>query len=487
MLKFGSWLPDLPELQNPGALLAKNVIPRADSYGPLTSISAYSDALTARCQGAVAVRDLSNNVNLFAGDATKLYRMASGTTWSDVSGSTFATGADEQWRFTQYGNRVIATNYANNLQSYVIGTSSVFSQLVAIKARYISTVKEFVVVGNTNDGTDGDQSQRVRWCAIDNPTDWTVSATTQADFQDLREGGEVMGIVSGVAGSDAIILQREGVQKMNYIGSPVVFSFNRVEGAVGCISGGSVCRIGSRVFYLGEDGFYMTDGVSSVPIGSNKVNKWFLTDLNQSYTSRISSMADPINQLVIWAYQAAVDNVAYNTRVIIYNWVADKWSYGELSTQYIFPAYTLGQTIDDFGSTSIDDIPFSLDSGVYQGGRIRLGAFDTTNKLGFLSGSALEATIDTTEAEIVPSRRTLLKQIWPMIDGGTITASVGHRSRQVDSVTWSSATSQNAKGFCPARVDNRYHRVRVTIAAGGTWTHAQGIDLPEGAATPTGW
>lgn len=487
MIKFGNWLPDLPDNENPGALLAKNVIPRADSYGPLTSLSSYTNALTARCQGATAVRDLSNNVNWFAGDATKLYRMTSGTTWSDVSGAAYNTGADEQWRFTQYGNRVIAANYADNLQSFIMGTSSVFSQLVTIKARYIATVKEFVVIGNTNDGSDGDQSQRVRWCAIDNPTDWTVSATTQADYQDLREGGEVMGIVSGVSGSDAIILQRDGVQQMNYIGSPAVFSFNRVEGSVGCISGGSVARIGSRVFYLGEDGFYMTDGVSSVPIGNSKVNKWFLADLNQSYTSRISSMTDPINQLVIWSYQDALNNTAYNTRFIIYNWVSDRWSYGEVNAEFILPAYTLGQTIDDFGSTSIDDIPFSLDSGVYQGGRVRLAAFDTTHKMGFLTGTALEATIDTGEAQLVPSQRALLKQIWPLVDGGTLSAAVGYRDRQNDSVTWATATSQNSKGFCPARVDARYHRVRLTIAAGGTWTHAQGIDLPKDSITPTGW
>ncbi|MBX6322973.1 MAG: hypothetical protein IRY94_14180, partial [Rhodospirillaceae bacterium] len=36
---------------------------------------------------------------------------------------------------------------------------------------------------------------------------------------------------------------------------------------------------------------------------------------------------------------------------------------------------------------------------------------------------------------------------------------------------------RNAVGACPVRARGRYHRARVTVAAGGDWSHLQGLDI----------
>ena len=81
------YMPDQPDLQNPGSGYVRNCLPRtAQSYGPMPSLAAYSNALTARCQGAFACQDSAGNVSAFAGDAAQLYRLVGGTTsWADVS------------------------------------------------------------------------------------------------------------------------------------------------------------------------------------------------------------------------------------------------------------------------------------------------------------------------------------------------------------------------------------------------------------------
>jgi len=76
-LKIQDFAPDQPDYNNDGSAVMLNVIPVTNkSYGPFPSLAVYSGALTARCQGAISELDTSGNVFNFAGDATKLYRLA---------------------------------------------------------------------------------------------------------------------------------------------------------------------------------------------------------------------------------------------------------------------------------------------------------------------------------------------------------------------------------------------------------------------------
>ena len=156
MIPFGEFLPDQPALGNPGATVAKNCVPKTKgSYGPFAGLNVVTDALTARCQGAHAVRDQNGDVQEFAGDATKLYQR-SGTTWTDVSGATYTTASDGYWRFVGSGiggvARIIATNFADAIQNFDLATDSAFSDLSANapKARALGIIYPgFVMAGNT--------------------------------------------------------------------------------------------------------------------------------------------------------------------------------------------------------------------------------------------------------------------------------------------------------------------------------------------------
>src|SRR5689334_11176014 len=101
MIPVGPWMPDTPDYQNQGSTGALNVIPKAQSYGPFPSFAGITNALSARCQGAIFARKSDGSGVIFAGNATKLYRL-SGATFSDVSrlaGGAYATPADGGWAF----------------------------------------------------------------------------------------------------------------------------------------------------------------------------------------------------------------------------------------------------------------------------------------------------------------------------------------------------------------------------------------------------
>ncbi len=478
IIPFGEYLADLPKLGNPGATTAKNVLPHGVGYKPFNSFTVYSDALTAYCRGAFSAMGSTGDVESFAGDETKLYKLT-GTTYNDVSLSAYTTSADDFWSFVRWKNKVLATNFTDNIQSWTLGSSVAFANLTtAVKARHIAAIRDFVMVGNTNDASDGNVPNRVRWSAFDDETDWTVAAATQADYQDLNgNGGWVQAIIGGQ--EQGVIFQERAIWMAHYVGTPVVFQFNQVEDARGLFAPRAVVAVGNMIFYLSDDGFYRFQGGASVPIGNNKVDKTFFDELDTGYTFRICAAADPVNKIVAWAYPTSNAIGGNPDKILFYDWGNDRWSYAEVNTELLFRSMSLGYTLDtlDTVSASLDDLAFSLDSRVWTGGKLQLSAFNSDHKLGHFTGTAMDGVIETAEFQPVDGQRTEITRITPLVDGGTHTVQMGTRETQAGTISWGNAVSENDSGECPTRSNSRYHRIRVNTS--GDFNDAMGVKVNE--------
>lgn len=507
---FGEWLPDQPDFQNPGATTIKNVIPAtAQSYRPMPSPNVYSGALTNPCLGSISAQDFSGNFQIFAGDKSRLYRLLKGTqTWVDVSksvGGPYSAGVDSpNWSFCTFGLRLIATNYTDAVQTFLLGTDTAFSDLSAApKAKFCAVIRDFLMMASTREA--GLEKRRVWWSAIGDPTSWPTPGTTpaitvQSDFQDLEAGdlGVITGIIggAGLTGADGAVFLEQGIFRVAYVGSPDIFSFTIAEGASGTQAPLSIVlrrmplMFGNRqvAYYLGEDGFYGFDGANAMPIGSQKVDRFFFNDLDQNYLTNVCGVADPLNKLVFWAYMGPQSNGFYN-RLLVYNWDIGRWSYVDLSptpAEFLCRTISLGWTLDQldvFGT--IDQLPFPLDSRVWLGGYPLIGMFDTNHKLNYFMNGAttMAATVETSESQPFPGRRGKIVSARPIVDGGAPSVSVGHRDRITDSVTYEAAIPVNVIGECPQRTTGRYVRYQLTLPANSGFNHLQGIDWqgkPEG-------
>jgi hypothetical protein len=224
VIPFAEWRPDMPALGQ-WAREALNVVPAEESYRPLNALSGGSSGLFARAQGAAWFRGTAGASRMFAGDATKLY-LLSGTTWNDVSrtvGGAYSPGGDGTWRFTQYGYNAYAVNGVDNPQKFDLatGTNWVLMGGSPPVGTYIATVRDFVLMGKI-----GSTPQRVQWSPLNSPEGtWGSIAATQADFQDVADGGNVTGLVGGEYG---LIFQETSVRRMTYEGPPIVFRIDKI-------------------------------------------------------------------------------------------------------------------------------------------------------------------------------------------------------------------------------------------------------------------
>ena len=494
MVPFGQWLPDQSDYQNAGATVAKNVIPRtASSYGPLGTLTAVSAVVPNRPQGAGAFRDNDGVVYNFCGDVNDLYQYsASGASWSEVSSSTgaYTVAAEDTVEFVKYGETVISCNgHTDAIQNFVMGTDSTFSTLAAAapRAKHLAVIGNFVMAGNTWDSTDTAVGNRIWWCAIDNPTSWptiasAAAAAVQSDRLDIPIGGHVQALTGAIGGLDGAVFCERAIHRLQYQGPPAPFGRYVVDQSRGTPAPNSVVNIGTNAFFLAEDGFYSFTGSGSIPIGAERVNKWFYNQLNDAHYHRIYGAADPINHLVFWLFPGSGSSGTPN-RIIVYNWAVDRWSYAEVTAEMLFSDLTSGYTMEELDAitTSMETLPFSLDSRIWMLGKLALSAFDTDDKLARFTGTAMAATVET--AETGGPGLTLVNGVRPYVDGGTVTVGLKHRLLPTGAETLVGPNAIDGNGQANFTVNDRYHRAQVVVAAGGTWTHAQGVEYdaaPEG-------
>ena len=465
-LQFTDWLPDQPA--NAGSLNdAKNVYPLGIGYGAFPSSVDFSNAAS-ETLNSVFVAKFGAVVEVFAGSATKLYKLNIGTlALADVSKSGGYSG-DGTWRFEQFGNVVLACNDNARLQTWTIGSSTAFSDTSAVApiAKDIAVVRDFVFAGNIGVGSEPD---KVQWSDINDETDWVSGSTSQSDYQIIADGGNVQAITGGEFG---VVLLEKSIVRASYVGSPLFFQFDTISNGLGCLEGHSVAQYGNITFFLSDDGFYSTDGQTITNIGLEKIDRWFFSRVDLTKLNTMSAAVDPVKNLVVWNY-ADVDG---NRRILIYKWQLQKWSRAETTSDSVGTIATLGESLESLesvlGYTDIDTMPASLDSRLFIGGKF-LFAGTKDDKIVTFTGTSITPQLITTDIEVGYNSVATLAR--PQIDNGTAQVAVASRRELDDTIGFSAFVPATSEGRCSLRSAGRYHRFNVQPT--GNWTTAMAVDV----------
>jgi len=469
---FGEWMPDQSGIS--GSLTdAKNVVSQAIGYGPFPTPVSLSSAAAENLTSLYAAKAPDGNTVLFTAGLSKIYTVGGSGTLTQVN-TGLTTNANERIRFTQFGKSVIICNNADKLKSWVLGTSSTFTEVAATApiAKYITVVRDFVVVANTLETTQ--QPYRVRWSAINDETDWVENVNTQSDYQDIPDGGQIVGIRGGEFG---LVLLERSIHRMTYVGTPFIFQFDNISRNKGCAVAGSITQYQGITFFLSDDGFYMCDGQQVIPIGAEKVDRFFLSDASETDYSTMSAAIDPVRKLVIWNYKS-VDAVR---KLMIYNFQTKKWTYGDANTDYLGEASSGALTLEELDaiSGSIDALTTSLDSLLYIGGKYFLGGTYGTRVYSF-TGANLTGSIATGDIDLGANSVVTLAR--PIVDNGSGSLSIASRTLLNQSVTYGTSTAADSENRVSLRSAGRYHRLKLT-PTGAAWKTAVAVDVD---VTPQG-
>ena len=465
-LEYGEWLPDQPSFGTSGMTVAQNVYPRSPlGYRPVGQFTQYVPAGPAAfLGGGTFTSPIGENI-IIAGTAGNLYRVTSGA-WASI-GSGYTMPLEGRWRFAQFGGLAIATNSANPMQKIDLSAGTVTALGGSPPTfRMLAVVKDFLVGGVLNG-----QGNTFGWCAINNAEDWNFGYN-QSDYQIMASGGDINGIFGGEFG---IILQRNRITRMHYVGGNNIFVINEVSSNFGCVSPHSVIQHGQIGCFLSDNGFMMWDGALLKPIGNERIDRFFKASYGRNSWALMSAAVDIANQVFCWSM---------GDRVFCYHWNLDRWSIIVQPAQIIFSGVTRTISMDEQDPTygaNDDNLDFSglpsLDSNLFKGGDNRFYLIDTTNTLGTMTGTPMAATLTLPDFELAPGRETQMRNIRVDTDALTgITLSLAMRPRLGDAVTYTDYTSLRANGDMPVRQRGRYTRAQLAIAAGNTWTFASGVE-----------
>lgn len=490
LLAFGAWQPDTSDYESKQANTILNVVPRGDGYGPFQTNSPYSKALPAACRGAFyaisSSGPSSGSVTVFAGTATKLYKLNNTDySWTDVSkaaGTYSNLSSDAQWQFAQAGNFVYATQANAVLQVFDLSSSTAFADALGSppQAAYISVIGKFLVLSGLLASPT-----RIQWSGLNDfnsSTSWTAG-TNSSDFQDFPDGGIVRGVAGGT--QSGVIFQDSAIRTMAYVaGAPYIFQIDRVAQDKGLYAPYSIIRAGENIFFYASNGFHkIAPGSVPEPIGRERVDRTFLTDLDKGNLRLFMGAADPRSTRVYWAYKSVSGSTGAYDKLLGYDYLLDRFFIVQSSGQHLLGISQSGTTLEqlDSISSSIDAMTLSLDS-YPTAVQPQLGQFDTTNILGVFSGTNMEATLLTGE-QGTDEDRLDISGFRPITDAQTVLGLLSYRDTQQAAPVTTPEVGLSRIGRIDIRRDARYARFQIKVPAGTNWTFTAGIvpDLATGA------
>lgn len=472
MIPLLGFLPDV-EPTIPGVIVdCINAIPsdRGMEGGPsMQDAVAGLAALAAQARGAAVLTSTAGTRRQFAGTQTKLYELT-GTAWVDVSRTTptanYVGSSESRWIFEQFGNIALATNDTEKIQWSATG---VFQDITAgPSARIVATSDNFVLAFNTNDATYGDSPDRW-WCsAYQDYSSWTASVTTQATTGRLiGNGGE---LTAGLRlGPYMVAYKTSSIFLGSYVGTPIVWQWDRIPGDVGCVGPEALTDIGGAHIFVGDDNIWYFDGTRPVPIATGQVRDWFFQNSAPSVRYRTIVKYDRQNNRV-WFFYPSPTSTGSCDAALVYHLATKKWGRAdqgiECAVNFVTPGI-IWDTLPSLGSTwdTLPSIPW--DSQTWYAGGKSLAVFNTSHELKTLSGNSVGGSITTGDMGDDDAVSMLNQFRLRFLQNPTSATAQGLTKMTEGATPMPASSSTLGDGKFDLRQSGRWHRVAVTMV--GPW------------------
>jgi hypothetical protein len=225
------------------------------------------------------------------------------------------------------------------------------------------------------------------------------------------------------------------------------------------------------VFFLSDRGFMACeDGQLPVPIGNEKVDRDFQSQIPRDEWHRIYGAVDPRRTLVSWVVPGNPG------KEWIYNWTLQEWSTAAYNVDGVFSGFTSSTDTDNTGITNTDADPaLTVDDPRFSGGAPRLFAVQS-GCIGTLEGPPLAARINMGFVEFSKDRVSRLRSFRPVGDMTAASCVMDCRQRLGDAENLRTTSALRDSGVMTVRATGKYVATRLSIPAGHQWSYIRGFE-----------
>jgi len=157
-------------------------------------------------------------------------------------------------------------------------------------------------------------------------TEWEPQTTNTAGSVRLSVGSEIIGGIR--SRQETLVWTDSALYSIQFVGPPLTFAVNLINQGVGMLAPNACINAPNGVYWMAEDGFYRYNG--SVQRLECTVLSYVQENLNLSQLFKCFALVNKQFNEVWWFYPSTQDNTGEISRYVIYNYLENTWSIGEL-------------------------------------------------------------------------------------------------------------------------------------------------------------
>ncbi len=299
------------------------------------------------------------------------------STWGTPRSTSSVTLLGRNWALDNFGEDLVATVLDGG--TYKWDTSSGLSVRavslgatapVASRFNLVSAdTRHLFLWGTCTTVTDSATQDDLffRWADRESLTVFAPTAENEAGSLRIADGSRIVGAVRSTG--QILVWTDTSLHGIQFIGTPYTFGQRQLGANCGLIAQHAAIDVNGRAYWMGDDAFYMYDGVvKKMPCS---VEDYVYDDLSFTNKNDIACGVNPEFNEIQWYYPSA--SATQLDRVVVYNYLENTWYTTTLGRTTYLANYTYENTIateynasltaNATTSTGVSDTPIGVTAG----------------------------------------------------------------------------------------------------------------------------
>lgn len=260
-------------------------------------------------------------------------RLGWGSTLTNLYGQTLrvwsADNFGEDLIFNYTDGRIYYWDASKGLTSRAIELGNLGNAkevpIIAKKVMVSEADRHVLALGCNPVGSTEQDPLLIRFSSQENPADWNPTATNTAGDIRLGQGSEIVAALK--TSRQILVFTEHSLHTLQFIGPPFTFGESLIADNIRIIGPNAGISINDKVFWMGQNNFYMYDGrVQTIPCS---VRKFVFDNLNRAQSFKVYAGAFSWNNEIWWFYPD--ESSSECNRYVVYNYLDNVWYFGTMN------------------------------------------------------------------------------------------------------------------------------------------------------------